>query len=101
MGTDIELIQYAYQGFAKQNFTIKFIYSPAAWVIRRWVWVNPTRGVGEILLTGKICGQKPMTIPCQAVKTEGLTTIGSLPSTSSIGTMVEALTNLVKVEDIV
>ena len=33
-----------------------------------------------------------MTIPCQAVKTEGRTTIGSLPSTSSIGTMVEALT---------
>ena len=30
MGTDIELIQNAYQGFAKQNYTIKFIYSPAA-----------------------------------------------------------------------
>ena len=30
MGTDIQSIQYAYQGFAKQNFTIKFIYSPAA-----------------------------------------------------------------------
>ena len=29
-GTDIQSIQYAYQGFAKQNFTIKFIYSPAA-----------------------------------------------------------------------
>ena len=30
MGTDMEMIQNAYQGFAKQNFTIKFIYSPAA-----------------------------------------------------------------------
>ena len=30
MGTDIQSIQYAYQGFAKQNFTIKLIYSPAA-----------------------------------------------------------------------
>lgn len=30
MGTDMELIQNAYQGFAKQNYTIKFIYSPAA-----------------------------------------------------------------------
>ena len=30
MGTDIESIQFTYQGFAKQNFTIKFIYSPAA-----------------------------------------------------------------------
>lgn len=30
MGTSIEMIQNAYQGFAKQNYTIKFIYSPAA-----------------------------------------------------------------------
>ena len=30
MGTDMEMIQNAYQGFAKQNYTIKFIYSPAA-----------------------------------------------------------------------
>ena len=30
MGTDMELIQNAYAGFAKQNYTIKFIYSPAA-----------------------------------------------------------------------
>ena len=30
MGTSMELIQNAYQGFAKQNYTIKFIYSPAA-----------------------------------------------------------------------
>lgn len=30
MGTDMQSIQYAYQGFAKQNYTIKFIYSPAA-----------------------------------------------------------------------
>ena len=30
MGTDIESIQNAYQGFAKQNYTIEFIYSPAA-----------------------------------------------------------------------
>lgn len=30
MGTDMGLIQNAYQGFAKQNYTIKFIYSPAA-----------------------------------------------------------------------
>ena len=30
MGTDIGMIQNAYQGFAKQNYTIKFIYSPAA-----------------------------------------------------------------------
>ena len=30
LGTDMSLIQNAYQGFAKQNFTIKFIYSPAA-----------------------------------------------------------------------
>lgn len=30
MGTDISMIQNAYQGFAKQNYTIKFIYSPAA-----------------------------------------------------------------------
>ena len=30
MGTDIKMIQNAYQGFAKQNYTIKFIYSPAA-----------------------------------------------------------------------
>lgn len=30
LGTDMSLVQYAYQGFAKQNFTIKFIYSPAA-----------------------------------------------------------------------
>ena len=30
MGTDMSLIQNAYSGFAKQNFTIKFIYSPAA-----------------------------------------------------------------------
>ena len=30
MGTAMESIQNAYQGFAKQNFTIKFIYSPAA-----------------------------------------------------------------------
>lgn len=30
MGTSMEMIQNAYQGFAKQNYTIKFIYSPAA-----------------------------------------------------------------------
>ena len=30
MGTSMESIQYAYQGFAKQNYTIKFIYGPAA-----------------------------------------------------------------------
>ncbi len=30
MGSDMSLIQNAYQGFAKQNYTIKFIYSPAA-----------------------------------------------------------------------
>ena len=30
MGTDMSLIQNAYQGFSKQNYTIKFIYSPAA-----------------------------------------------------------------------
>ena len=30
LGTSMESIQYAYQGFAKQNYTIKFIYSPAA-----------------------------------------------------------------------
>ena len=30
LGTDMSLIQNAYQGFAKQNFTIEFIYSPAA-----------------------------------------------------------------------
>ena len=30
MGTDMSLIQNAYSGFAKQNFTIEFIYSPAA-----------------------------------------------------------------------
>ena len=30
MGTSMESIQNAYQGFAKQNFTIEFIYSPAA-----------------------------------------------------------------------
>ena len=30
MGTNISSIQDAYQGFAKQNYTIKFIYSPAA-----------------------------------------------------------------------
>ena len=30
LGTDMSLIQSAYQGFAKQNYTIKFIYSPAA-----------------------------------------------------------------------
>ena len=30
MGTDMESIQNAYQGFAKQNYTIKFIYGPAA-----------------------------------------------------------------------
>ena len=30
MGTNMEMIQNAYQGFAKQNYTIKFIYSPAA-----------------------------------------------------------------------
>lgn len=30
MGTSMESIQYAYAGFAKQNFTIEFIYSPAA-----------------------------------------------------------------------
>lgn len=30
MGTSMEMIQNAYQGFAKQNFTIEFIYSPAA-----------------------------------------------------------------------
>ena len=30
MGTSMESIQYAYAGFAKQNYTIKFIYSPAA-----------------------------------------------------------------------
>ena len=30
MGTSIEMIQNAYQGFSKQNYTIKFIYSPAA-----------------------------------------------------------------------
>ena len=30
MGTDMEMIQNAYSGFAKQNFTIEFIYSPAA-----------------------------------------------------------------------
>lgn len=34
MGTSMEAIQNAYQGFAKQNYTIKFIYSPAAQVIR-------------------------------------------------------------------
>lgn len=28
MGTSMESIQYAYQGFAKQNYTIIFIYSP-------------------------------------------------------------------------
>ena len=30
LGTDMSLIQNAYQGFAKQNYTIEFIYSPAA-----------------------------------------------------------------------
>ena len=30
MGTSMEMIHNAYQGFAKQNYTIKFIYSPAA-----------------------------------------------------------------------
>ena len=30
MGTSMESIQYAYAGFAKQNYTIEFIYSPAA-----------------------------------------------------------------------
>ena len=30
MGTSMDMIQNAYQGFAKQNFTIEFIYSPAA-----------------------------------------------------------------------
>ena len=30
MGTSMESIQNAYQGFAKQHYTIKFIYSPAA-----------------------------------------------------------------------
>ena len=30
LGTSMESIQNAYQGFAKQNYTIKFIYSPAA-----------------------------------------------------------------------
>ena len=30
MGSDMSMIQNAYQGFAKQNYTIKFIYSPAA-----------------------------------------------------------------------
>ena len=30
LGSDMSLIQNAYQGFAKQNYTIKFIYSPAA-----------------------------------------------------------------------
>ena len=30
MGTSMESIQNAYQGFSKQNYTIKFIYSPAA-----------------------------------------------------------------------
>ena len=30
IGTSMEMIQNAYQGFAKQNYTIKFIYSPAA-----------------------------------------------------------------------
>ena len=30
MGTDMSLIQNAYQGFSKQNYTIEFIYSPAA-----------------------------------------------------------------------
>ena len=30
MGTSMEMIQNAYQGFSKQNYTIKFIYSPAA-----------------------------------------------------------------------
>ena len=30
MGTSMDMIQNAYQGFAKQNYTIKFIYSPAA-----------------------------------------------------------------------
>ena len=30
MGTSIDMIQNAYQGFAKQNYTIKFIYRPAA-----------------------------------------------------------------------
>ena len=30
MGTSMEMIQNAYSGFAKQNFTIEFIYSPAA-----------------------------------------------------------------------
>lgn len=30
MGTSMEMIQNSYSGFAKQNFTIEFIYSPAA-----------------------------------------------------------------------
>lgn len=30
MGSDIESVKFAYRGFSKQNFTIKFIYSPAA-----------------------------------------------------------------------
>ena len=30
MGTSMEMIQNAYSGFSKQNYTIKFIYSPAA-----------------------------------------------------------------------
>ena len=30
LGTSMEMIQNAYSGFAKQNFTIEFIYSPAA-----------------------------------------------------------------------
>ena len=30
MGSDLETLRTAYSGFAKQNYTIKFIYSPAA-----------------------------------------------------------------------
>ena len=34
-----------------------------------------------------------MTIPCQASKEEGVTTIGSSPSTTAIGTPLEVPTN--------
>lgn len=34
-----------------------------------------------------------MTIPCQASKEEGVTTIGSSPSTAAIGTSLEVPTN--------
>lgn len=58
--------------------------------------MNLIKGVRtSSVLTGETYGIYAMAIPCQASQEEGVTTIGSSPSTVSIDTALEVHTNLI------